>query len=266
MHYIDNCLEECNVSVVTASLTQCTGNWQDLNYVPSYNKFYYILKGEGELTVAGQVYHPTAGQLFLMPAGLQQSYRTTDGPPYYKYWCHFHAKVGSRNLFDLIQTPLCVTISDPAPLVGLFQSLIEAMSHETYTSRLHARSVATEILATYLDAAAAVTCPNDDVAEKLSAVVEYVNMHLSEEITLETLASLVHFHPNYFIRFFKQNLGVSPMQYVSKARIDHAKVLLKTTDEKIADIASLTGFHDLFYFSQRFKEQTGFSPTDFRKL
>ena len=81
MHYIDNCLEECNVSVVTASLTQCTGNWQDLNYVPSYNKFYYILKGEGELTVAGQVYHPTAGQLFLMPAGLQQSYRTTDGPP-----------------------------------------------------------------------------------------------------------------------------------------------------------------------------------------
>ena len=140
------------------------------------------------------------------------------------------------------------------------------MSHETYTSRLHARSVATEILATYLDAAAAVTCPNDDVAEKLSAVVEYVNMHLSEEITLETLASLVHFHPNYFIRFFKQNLGVSPMQYVSKARIDHAKVLLKTTDEKIADIASLTGFHDLFYFSQRFKEQTGFSPTDFRKL
>ena len=55
------------------------------------------------------------------------------------------------------------------------------------------------------------------------------------------------------------------MQYVSKARIDHAKVL-KTTDEKIADIASLTGFHDLFYFSQRFKEQTGFSPTDFRKL
>ena len=91
-------------------------------------------------------------------------------------------------------------------------------------------------------------------------------MHLSEEITLETLASLVHFHPNYFIRFFKQNLGVSPMQYVSKARIDHAKVLLKTTDEKIADIASLTGFHDLFYFSQRFKEQTGFSPTDFRKL
>lgn len=52
MHYIDNCLEECNVSVVTASLTQCAGNWQELNYVPSYNKFYYIVKGEGELTVA----------------------------------------------------------------------------------------------------------------------------------------------------------------------------------------------------------------------
>ena len=266
MHYIANCLEECNVSVETAALTQCTEAWQDFHYIPSYNKFYYILGGDGELTVDGQIYHPTAGQLFLMPAGVLQSYRAAGGRPYYKYWCHFQAKVGSRNLFELIQTPLCVSVSDSGHLTALFQSLLDAMSRETYTSRLYARCLVMEILAVYLDAAADIACPDDAVAEKLSAITEYVNMHLSEEITLETLASLVHFHPNYFIRFFKQNLGVSPMQYVSRARIELAKTLLKTTDKKIADIASRTGFHDLFYFSQRFKEQTGFSPSDFRKL
>ena len=266
MHYIANCLDECNVSVETASLTQCPSDWQELNYTPSYNKFYYILEGEGELTVGGRIYHPKAGQLFLMPAGVLQSYRASGGHPYYKYWCHFQAKVGSRNLFDLIQTPLCVTVGDSARLNGLFHSLLESMALETYTSRLYARCLVMEILALYLDAAEDIACPKDAAAEKLSTITEYVNMHLSEEITLETLAALVHFHPNYFIRFFKQNLGVSPMQYVSRARIDHAKTLLKTTNEKIADIAASAGFHDLFYFSQRFKEQTGFSPSDYRKL
>ena len=56
------------------------------------------------------------------------------------------------------------------------------------------------------------------------------------------------------------------MKYVTAARLDKAKRLLKSTDESVAQVAEETGFHDLYHFSKRFKAHTGYSPSDFRKL
>ena len=77
---------------------------------------------------------------------------------------------------------------------------------------------------------------------------------------------MVHFHPNYFISFFKKYFGTSPLKYVNEARLNQAKRLLKSTDESVAQIAEETGFRDLYHFSKRFKASTGYSPSDFRKL
>ena len=57
-----------------------------------------------------------------------------------------------------------------------------------------------------------------------------------------------------------------PLRYVSKMRLDRAKILLKTTALPIADVAVAAGYRDLFHFSRRFKEQTGYSPSDYRRL
>ena len=104
---------------------------------------------------------------------------------------------------------------------------------------------------------------------KVHSFCRYIGMEEGlDEATLRRLelAAVVHFHPNYFISFFKKYFGTSPLKYVNEARLNQAKRLLKSTDESVAQIAEETGFRDLYHFSKRFKASTGYSPSDFRKL
>ena len=73
LQYIRQFLDACTVSVEEARLTRCWPEWGESTYTPDYNKFYFILSGEGELTVDGKRYSPRPGELFLMPAGVPQS-------------------------------------------------------------------------------------------------------------------------------------------------------------------------------------------------
>lgn len=268
MQFIRQFLDACTVSVEEARLTHCWPEWGEDSYTPAYNKFYFILSGEGELTVDGKKYSPKPGELFLMPAGVPQSYRTVSGDTYTKYWCHFTAESGGVRLFDAIRTPLCVKVKDPERLKNFFAQLVDAHCSEDSLAPLLEKARMLDILLVFLEEAADVGITHSESlpAEQLKLITDYISSHLSEEITLEDLAALVHFHPNYFISFFRKYFGVPPLRYVSNARLERAKVLLKTTGDSVASIAEQTGFHGLYHFSKRFKAYTGFSPSDFRKL
>lgn len=99
--------------------------------------------------------------------------------------------------------------------------------------------------------------------EKLETVLQYMEENLSEPLDLTVLAKLVHLHPNYFSQLFKNMLGVSPMYFLKRMRMDKAKVLLEQTTLPITEIATLVGIEP-HYFSRIFKEQESFTPSDYR--
>lgn len=268
MQYIDQYLSECNIILESAMLTQCWTNWYSEEHIPDFNRLYFILKGEGELVVDGKAYYPKPGELFLMPAGVRQAFRTINENCFYKYWCHFRAESREIRIFDVIKTPLSVMVQDPEALKIRFESMVKNFNSDSALSKLRAKSDMLEILSVFLEQVGEenITSSSNVPTENLNRIAAYIAGHINEEITLEKLAALLHFHPNYFISFFKHYFGVSPLKYVSGVRIEKAKLLLKTTGLSIAEVAEETGYHDLFHFSKRFKEQTGYSPSDFRKI
>lgn len=102
-------------------------------------------------------------------------------------------------------------------------------------------------------------------AWQLRLVTDYIEEHLSEEISLTTLAGLVRLSPHHFCRAFSQSLGRSPCRYHGIRRIEQAKRLLANPNRTIADIALQSGFSETSTFTAAFRRATGVPPTTFRR-
>jgi len=265
---IKSFLSNLHVSVDTAAFTKCPLSWRDMDYKPDYNKFYYIMDGKGWLEIDGMEYYPRSGQLFLMPAGIKQSYSVIDGEPFTKYWCHFGATIGEVNLFDIINVPYFINITDRAMVEDIFKRLAAFHNSGSLASSLNARGVLYALVAYYLEEASKqyLLLKDSESVEKVLELVKYIDANISTNITISALAERVHYHPNYFIRFFNKHFGISPARYILNKKIEKAKILLSACNTSISEVACQTGFSDVCHFSKVFKSYTGFSPSEYRKI
>lgn len=244
--------------------------WSDYDFIPDYNKFYFILSGEGYLKIGDKEYYPQSNQLWLMPEGIQQSYSVTNPEnPFTKYWVHFRAKVGNTNLFNILHAPVCLNIQHHKYLQGLFDHMLSYYFDYncTFTRQIMINSYMTQIICYYLELSDVknifFNTSNDN--SRIVELLEYIDTHLDKELTLEILSDVAHLQPNYFINFFKKYMNSSPMQYVMGKRIERATMLLQNTNQKINFIAKECGFKDELYFSKAFKKNFGITPSEYRK-
>ena len=101
--------------------------------------------------------------------------------------------------------------------------------------------------------------------EIVNAAKRYIVEHLSEDISVSSLAMKFYITPNYFSRLFKRVTGEGCNEYIVRKRIEQAKSLLETTNMKTGAIAQTVGYRDTNYFSLAFKKHLGISPTQYRK-
>lgn len=94
----------------------------------------------------------------------------------------------------------------------------------------------------------------------------YLRQHYQQDLTNETLADALHFHPNYIVRCMKDIYQCTPMEYLLRYRLEQAKLLLIKTEWSVAEISGQVGFNYVPYFSSCFKRHTGIPPLAFRKL
>ncbi len=99
---------------------------------------------------------------------------------------------------------------------------------------------------------------------RLARVVEFIQAHLAEDLSIDALAAEAAMSPTHFAKSFKTATGKSPLQYVIAERLTLAGVLLKTTTLPVAEIAYRVGYGDLSRFGQHFKRQHGLSPAAYR--
>ncbi|WP_418040502.1 response regulator transcription factor [Paenibacillus xylanilyticus] len=99
----------------------------------------------------------------------------------------------------------------------------------------------------------------------ITRVIRYIEMNYAGSCTLQAAAVHAHVTPNYLSYLFKKETGQGFSQYVSKRRIEKAKLLLHSTRQSMADIAEQTGFDNSSYFTTVFKQATGLSPREYRK-
>ncbi|MBQ8822372.1 MAG: AraC family transcriptional regulator [Lachnospiraceae bacterium] len=107
--------------------------------------------------------------------------------------------------------------------------------------------------------------PARESRRSLTDVKEYLDTHLQEKITLDELAGRFYIDKYYLSKLFKQQFGVSVMQYLMHQRITTAKRLLRFTDLSIEKIGQECGMEDSNYFARAFRKVEGCSPTEYRR-
>ena len=103
-------------------------------------------------------------------------------------------------------------------------------------------------------------------AGRLKYLTEYMELHLSDHMTLEELAAICNLSPGFLCRLFKQVYNEPIFSWLNRHRVQRAKSLLIETDKPIKDICITCGFNNESYFYRTFKRLTQMSPTSFRKI
>ena len=109
---------------------------------------------------------------------------------------------------------------------------------------------------------------NLDNTEKsiVQSACQYIEDHINQQnLSLATVSDSVGLSACYFSKLFKKKKGIGLNNYISIARIDHAKKLLASSDLSLTDVALQSGFSTAPYFSQVFKKKAGLTPGEFRR-
>ena len=86
----------------------------------------------------------------------------------------------------------------------------------------------------------------------------------AQPLSLEQVAAEVHLTPEYFSRIFKEEVGVTFVNYLTDVRLRHSVQMLETTALRVQDVAQAVGYSNVSYFSTIFKKKYGMSPYEYR--
>ena len=99
--------------------------------------------------------------------------------------------------------------------------------------------------------------------QKIAPAIEYISQHYNKNITNDALAAITGLSTVYFRKLFTSIMGVSPITYVHRFRIEKAKEMLKSDYGTLSDIAQSLGYPSLYDFSRDFKKHVGVAPSKY---
>lgn len=96
-------------------------------------------------------------------------------------------------------------------------------------------------------------------------VINYIHEHLTEKLAVDILSRKAYLSRNMFFKWFKEQFGITPLEYINKERIKLAKQLLTDKRNSISDVSLQCGFNDVNYFVRLFKKIEGITPGTYRE-
>ncbi|UJF33799.1 helix-turn-helix transcriptional regulator [Paenibacillus hexagrammi] len=106
----------------------------------------------------------------------------------------------------------------------------------------------------------------DEPAGWIQECIRFMELHAAEGVSVQQTASFAGVHRSYFTSVFTREVGISPLSYLQKIRMEKAQRLLRDTDATITEIALSLGYPNLFSFTRAFKNYCSVSPGVYRTM
>ncbi len=263
--------------------------WKFKEVISPFTRMYLITEGEGWVYHSNREFHLTPGKLFLIPKFTFHSYRCDDRMGHY-YVCFLDEMVENVGMFDLFHFNYLVDakpddrnlfsrlndlnpgrrIANPDPVTYDNQNTVHSFSHlvcnQNVSGFVETQGIMLQLTSRFIDENPVEKLSDLQSKARLSKVYHYIDQNLNKKITLSDLSGQVCLSEDYFSKIFNETMGVRPMEYVSRKRIERAQMLLLTTNLTVSQVAEKVGVTNYSYFSTLFKKYTLTSPEKYQKM
>lgn len=227
---------------------------------------HYILKGSGNFYVEGKTYELKANEGFLICPDIISSYVADKDEPWVYAWVGFKGiKAKSYlHLANLDSKNPVFKCSNGDFVKKCFEDMRKS-TELNYGKEFRLQGLLTVFLSELIEEQGKDIVINSNYRETyLKKSLQFIETNYHRKITISEIAENIGLNKNYFSTFFKDNMGISPQEYLVNFRINKACELMSNEELTISDISRSVGYDDPLGFSKIFKKVKGISPKRYR--
>lgn len=250
---------------------QCDKSFFEDSYYKKNFYLIYVVSGKGYMQSGDEKIIISPGQLIYINLSEPYKYYSHKKDPWEILWIFFGGKDAEwfyNNITGRSKTILNISEDSGIPkkmneifeLYGTKDPFIEFKTHRLLTDLL---------VDLYIESVRSSNIKKDkayELPDPVKAVMDFVEQNYFRRITLEELAAITYLNPFYLLKLFKKHTGYTPGEYINRFRIEYSKQLLAKPEMTIEQIALFLGFNTHSYFSKIFRQSTGLTPVQFRKM
>lgn len=232
--------------------------------LPDY-QIIYLTEGSMSFLVDGITKILSAGDIIIYPPDTAQKYKSISESGASYIWVHFTGFAAEDMILSSGLTAGKIYSAWPNQSV---YSMIMKMGDELRIKRTGSETRANGLFLELLSFLARELKSDRKSGNRYSRILPALRdmeKNAGARRSNEEYAKMCGLTPYYFIHLFKEVTGESPVKYISELNMRKAEYLLEDTNMGVADIARLTGFESPSYFTKRFKERFGKTPSEFRE-
>ena len=255
-----------DVTLLNASSSRYEGDWPSIPHSHAFTELFYVRDGQGEFLLEDKIYPISKDDLIIVNPHINHTEISKGTPPLSYFTVGVEGVCFSFN--DQKEYRIFNCRKKETDLLFYFNSLFQELDKQSEGYE----KICNYLLHILILQLQRIT---DSPFELITAqhhskecayIKRYLDSNYSENITLDHLSALSHLNKYYLSHEFTKYYGISPMNYLSRKRIDVCKELLENTDYGISDIAHLVGFSSQSYLSQSFRKSCGMTAGTYRKL
>lgn len=254
-------LNHFEMEVIQEQYVYLDSRWRHKNVCDPFTRLYYVKCGSGYLRYDGKEVKMSAGNVYIVPAELEFEYGCNDKETMEKIF--FHISVMTIESYDILSKTKGIyqlSLADAG-----CEEIFDIYKNEDYVSMLKVKMMLYQTVSTFIDKFKFDVMPLNKYSELVKNTMKYVRKNTRVTLSVDEIAKEMFVSQSKLRNVFKNETGITLGKYIDDMIFYRAKRLLGNRKFSIGEISSNLGFCDQFYFSRRFKEKYGKTPSEYRR-
>ena len=222
----------------------------------------YIIKGSGNLCMNQKMYHPKAGDVYILSPYTKHEYYTNPDEP----WVKMFFNIYGSSVSPLIQSfglKDKVVFSNCEELRELFEAFYKKTQEHVPVEWI--MEECNIIFIRLLSRLRSRIAEKNENSMEAQAIKHFIESNIHRELTMKEISASIYRSADYTNRLFKRCYDITPYAYYINLRIERAKALLQHTSLSIQEISEKLGYKNEQYFSKQFRHVAGMTASSYRR-